>query len=124
MSKKESSSDDSDSSDEEETKPAVAKKAAVPAKPTATIKTLEDFIKKQIVEKERQLECPVCLEVAAPPILMCSELHLICSDCRPRIKNCPVCRKDFQNDSKRHRFAEQMAQEIEDLRKELENARS
>ena len=84
-------------------------------------KHLEDFIKKQIAEKEAELECPVCLEVAAPPILMCSELHLICSDCRPKLKKCPVCRKSFRGRGvpKRHRFAEQMVQDVENMRKEL-----
>jgi len=84
-------------------------------------KQLEDFIKKQISKKEAELECPVCLEVAAPPILMCSELHLICSNCRPKVKKCPVCRKSFQGRGapKRHRFAEQMVQDVQNMRTEL-----
>jgi len=40
------------------------------------------FIDRQIIEKEAELECPVCLETAAAPIFMCSEQHLICSLCR------------------------------------------
>ena len=40
------------------------------------------FIERQIIEKEAELECPVCLETAAAPIFMCSEQHLICSLCR------------------------------------------
>merc|ERR1712179_227277 len=55
-------------------------------------KELLEFIDNQIVEKEKELECPVCLEVACSPIFMCSEQHLICSTCRPKLSNCPECR--------------------------------
>merc|ERR1712142_773569 len=43
--------------------------------PAEPIKDLLEFIGHEICEKERELECPVCLDVAAPPILMCSEQH-------------------------------------------------
>ena len=46
---------------------------------------LLEFINGKIKAKEQELECPVCLEVAAPPIFTCSDLHLICSDCRPKV---------------------------------------
>ena len=32
--------------------------------------------------KEQELECPVCLETATAPILMCKDQHLICNQCR------------------------------------------
>ena len=43
----------------------------------------------------KELECPVCLEYMKPPISMCENGHSICSDCRPRLKNCPSCRRPF-----------------------------
>ena len=43
-------------------------------------------INKKIEAKESDLECPVCLEVSAAPIFSCDEQHLICSDCRPKVK--------------------------------------
>merc|ERR1719319_1881023 len=43
---------------------------------------LLDFITSKIEAKEKELECPVCFEVASSPIYMCDELHLICSECR------------------------------------------
>jgi len=39
-------------------------------------------------------ECPVCLDRMTAPrqIYNCSEGHLVCGDCRPRIRRCAVCR--------------------------------
>jgi E3 ubiquitin-protein ligase SIAH1 len=39
------------------------------------------------------LECPVCLEYMVPPITMCSSGHSVCQACRPRLTNCPTCRR-------------------------------
>ena len=44
-----------------------------------------DFISKKIEAKVKDLECPVCFEVASSPIFKCSEDHLICSVCRPKV---------------------------------------
>ena len=42
-------------------------------------KILIEFVERQILELEEELECPVCLEVAsAPPIFKCPDNHLIC----------------------------------------------
>ena len=60
--------------------------------PVEPNKKLLGFIDKQISEKEKELECPVCLDVVGAPIFMCSELHLICMNCRPKVKECPKCR--------------------------------
>ena len=43
-----------------------------------------DFLQQAIKDKERDLECPVCLETATSPIFSCPESHVICSECRPR----------------------------------------
>ena len=47
---------------------------------------LFDYINSQIEAKEKELECPVCLEVAAAPIFSCEDQHIICSHCRPKVK--------------------------------------
>lgn len=39
------------------------------------------------------LECPVCFECMEPPIRLCRNGHSICSKCRPRLNNCPTCRR-------------------------------
>jgi len=39
------------------------------------------------------LECPVCYECMEPPIRLCRNGHSICSKCRPRLNNCPICRR-------------------------------
>ena len=44
-----------------------------------------DYITKKIEAKEKDLECPVCFEVASSPIFKCLEDHLICSVCRPKV---------------------------------------
>merc|ERR1719440_2745298 len=74
------------------------------------------FIDDQINEKKKELECPVCLEVACSPIFMCSEQHLICSTCRPKLSNCPECRVVYTGKNRRHRYAEKTAEELERLK--------
>jgi len=74
------------------------------------------FIDDQINEKEKELECPVCLEVACSPIFMCSDQHLICSTCRPKLSNCPECRVVYRGRQRRHRYAEKTAEELERLK--------
>ena len=46
---------------------------------------LLEYIDSQIDAKEKELECPVCLEVASVPIFCCDDQHIICSDCRPKV---------------------------------------
>ena len=38
------------------------------------------FRDKSIATKERELECPICLEVSEPPIFMCPESHIVCNN--------------------------------------------
>jgi len=80
------------------------------------IKEFLKFINNQIIEKEKELECPVCLEVACSPIFMCSEQHLICSTCRQKLSNCPECRVGYRGKQRRHRYAEKTAEELERLK--------
>merc|ERR1712096_263142 len=56
---------------------------------------LLDFLTSSILEKENDLECPVCLETATIPIYRCPESHLICSSCRPKVVECPECRLEY-----------------------------
>lgn len=44
-----------------------------------------------------ELECPVCMEHMTPPITMCENGHSICSNCKPKLNNCPSCKKSFLN---------------------------
>ena len=41
-----------------------------------------ESISRKISSKEEELECPVCLDTATAPILMCENQHLICNECR------------------------------------------
>lgn len=43
-------------------------------------------------ELQALLECPVCTETVLPPIYQCKNGHLLCSNCRPKLNNCPTCR--------------------------------
>lgn len=38
------------------------------------------------------MECPICLESAAPPVSQCVHGHIVCVVCRPKTTRCPVCR--------------------------------
>merc|ERR1712098_631824 len=56
-------------------------------------------MKRKVLEEEEDLvpECPVCMVEMLPPkqIFQCLEGHLVCSECKPRIKNtfgCVTCR--------------------------------
>ena len=70
-----------------------------------------------IEKKIEDLTCPVCLEVAKTPIYTCPDSHIICSACAtiPELKKCPECREDLPTPLKRHRFAEKIAEELEEL---------
>ena len=42
---------------------------------------------------KEDLECPVCLDVPKSlPIYQCSQGHIICNFCYPKVNTCPVCR--------------------------------
>ena len=82
---------------------------------TKSIKEKEEAIR----EKESDLECPVCLETAGGEIFSCVEQHLVCSQCRPRVVECPQCRQPYPPTPLRHRYAEKMVGELERLREEL-----
>ena len=78
---------------------------------------LIQFLEKSIQSKEKQLECPVCFHIAKAPIFSCSESHLVCGDCRPKLRFCPECRCGYK-EMKRHRYAEMLAKELDTLRQE------
>ena len=59
---------------------------------SSTSKMVE-FLKTSIKKKEEDLECPICLEPAKPPIFIwCQASHIICSACVPNLEECPQCR--------------------------------
>ncbi|PSN33464.1 hypothetical protein C0J52_24443 [Blattella germanica] len=43
----------------------------------------------------KELECPVCLELMQPPILLCKNGHSVCNQCRRSMDKCPICRSEF-----------------------------
>lgn len=53
--------------------------------------TEDDFVDSLLVE----LECPVCTEYMIPPITLCENGHNICSRCRPKMRDCPNCRRQL-----------------------------
>ena len=57
---------------------------------------LLEYIENKIEAKQKELECPVCLEIASAPIFTCSDLHLICSHCYAGLKVAAApCAFDF-----------------------------
>lgn len=44
-----------------------------------------------------ELQCPGCREYMLPPIETCMNGHNICSKCKPKLKECPACRKPLLN---------------------------
>ena len=50
--------------------------------PSGNLSTeLINFINATIQEKEKELECPVCLEIAGAPVYMCVNSHVLCFLC-------------------------------------------
>ena len=54
------------------------------------------------------------------PIYTCSQSHLICSNCRPHVNTCPVCRERYsdQENYRRHRYAERELEEMKKLKED------
>ena len=82
-------------------------------------RSLVEFMERQILELEEELECPVCLEVATvAPIYKCPDDHLLCRICRPKLSECPQCRVSLDLSFKRLRGAERQAERLLALRVE------
>ena len=42
----------------------------------------------------KDIECPVCFhEINSVPIYQCRNGHVVCKECHPKLKNCPICRE-------------------------------
>ena len=83
-------------------------------------KKLFESLSKKIQEKEEELACPVCYEIAQSPIYSCGrEDHLICSSCYRRLSKCPQCRERYTVNPKIHRYAEKFAVELMGLQDEM-----
>ena len=82
------------------------------------------FLNESITRKEKELECPVCFEVAQQPIFKRSESHLICCDCQPKLEKCPECRIKYNTPPKIHRYAIQMVEELRRIINEKKKLKS
>ena len=53
---------------------------------------LEEELKKYFKDL---LECPICFEtIDSVPIYQCPNGHVVCKNCHPKLKTCPICRVD------------------------------
>lgn len=43
----------------------------------------------------KTLQCPICLDVALPPVWQCTKGHHVCKNCRPKVVVCGLCRERF-----------------------------
>ena len=58
------------------------------------------------------LECPVCMEqIKLGPIHQCTNGHITCRNCIPKLENCPICRNN--SDPARNLILEQILRNIE-----------
>ena len=72
---------------------------------------LLQFLESEIEDLEKELECPVCFNLATSPIFKCDDDHLICSSCKLKLMNCPQCREDYPKEgARRFRGAERQAE--------------
>ena len=79
-----------------------------------------ETIAKEIEEKERDLECPVCFDICVAPIYTCDLSHQICQSCRPRMRSCPQCREQYRKLKRRHKEKEEISQQLQALYKTLQ----
>ena len=78
-----------------------------------------------IARKAASLECTICMIETSIPIYGCREYHLLCKECRGKVVACPTCRQAFGEEGpRRNRFAEERAEELGEMRRELEEATS
>ena len=81
--------------------------------PSSNLSTeLNNFINATIQEKEKELECPVCLEIAGAPVYMCVNSHVLCFNCEHKLGECPKCRSQLPKSPLRHRYAEKIEDEL------------
>ena len=65
------------------------------------------------------LECPICFEtIDSVPIYQCRNGHVVCKNCHPKLKTCPICRVDIIKKSKcdgpiRNRKLEEMVERLQ-----------
>ena len=61
------------------------------------MKIMEELKKIESAEDmQADLECPVCLKIPrTAPIYQCSQGHIHCEACHPRLEECPVCRSSI-----------------------------
>ena len=75
--------------------------------------------KEAIRQLEVDLECPICFELVEGKIYSCVLQHLVCSECRELLMDCPLCREPYPPDLIRHRYVEKSVVQLESLREEL-----
>lgn len=81
---------------------------------------LIQFIESEIEDLEKELECPVCFNLASSPIFKCEDDHLICSSCKVKLRSCPQCREDYPTGgARRFRGAERQAEKLEEKKNKL-----
>ena len=87
-----------------------------PAAPYLGIQTFADNMASNPDELRgflmKELECPVCLEVPrTTPIYQCTQEHIHCNVCHPKLNHCPICRSAIKMDS-RNLLAEKIHKKI------------
>ncbi|KAJ9581393.1 hypothetical protein L9F63_023428, partial [Diploptera punctata] len=61
-------------------------------------KIIEKYFTKKYLKDEKikdimsELKCPLCTKMLVSPITMCINGHNICSNCKPKLKKCPIIR--------------------------------
>jgi len=58
-------------------------------------------VKELLNRVEKIAQCPVCLEIVSPPVLLCVNGHLTCGQCRNGARNCHICRRPYSDVSAR-----------------------
>lgn len=93
-----------------------------PPKLSEQIKAEMEKVKNELLilmeEKKERLMCPACIDLPSGKIFCCSNQHVICSTCLPRLvgNTCPSCREALGARPRRHIHAEAGVRELQRLR--------
>jgi len=75
-----------------------------------------EYLETRIETLELELQCPVCLDVAEHPKVICAFQHFLCTNCFAKITSyCPQCRNPLVKHQTNNRFLVMITEQLKEL---------